>query len=218
MSNFPSGNFPKVRLGLLRRRRLHWGPSAAARMGQRGRALRLEQTWKVFAWEIAHLGSVDIWENTLGLPLGKIPLEKYLTSLKLRLQSLQEGFLQNITTGSSAAKFLSHRSSLIKLSHCCSTQLLPIQRCQIQAAAGSTLKCHNALVLIYYNFSQTSIFQNYKAFILAFDSKNYSWEKSHWFFSSVFCQIFQAFSTFTLLCSTNSKSIEYIKHSFLAIF
>ena len=29
--NFPSGNFPKVRLGPLRRRRLEWGPSAAAR-------------------------------------------------------------------------------------------------------------------------------------------------------------------------------------------
>jgi len=31
--NFPSGNFLKVRLGLLRRRRLQWGRSAAARMG-----------------------------------------------------------------------------------------------------------------------------------------------------------------------------------------
>ena len=33
MCNFPSGNFPKVRIGLLRRCRLQWGPSAAAMMG-----------------------------------------------------------------------------------------------------------------------------------------------------------------------------------------
>ena len=33
MFNFSSGNFPKVRLGPLRPRRLQWGPSAAARMG-----------------------------------------------------------------------------------------------------------------------------------------------------------------------------------------
>ena len=64
MCNSPSGNFPKVRLGPLRRRalRLGWtrGPSAAARTGG-DRALRLGHTWKVTAWEIAHL-----------VPLGKI--------------------------------------------------------------------------------------------------------------------------------------------------
>ena len=31
LSNFPSSNFPKVRLDLLRRHRLQWGQSAAAR-------------------------------------------------------------------------------------------------------------------------------------------------------------------------------------------
>ena len=31
--NFPSGNFPKDRLGPLRRRRLQWGSIAAAKMG-----------------------------------------------------------------------------------------------------------------------------------------------------------------------------------------
>jgi len=30
--NFQNGNFPKVRLGPPRRRRLQWGPRAAARM------------------------------------------------------------------------------------------------------------------------------------------------------------------------------------------
>ena len=32
MCNSPSGNFPKVRLCPLRRRRLQWGPSTAATM------------------------------------------------------------------------------------------------------------------------------------------------------------------------------------------
>ena len=64
--NFLSGNLPKVRLGPLRRRRLQWGSSAAARMGWGGRALRLGLTWKVAAWEIAHLGSFH---------LGKYPWE-----------------------------------------------------------------------------------------------------------------------------------------------
>ena len=32
--NFPSGNFPKVMLGPLRRRRLHRGPSVVAKMGK----------------------------------------------------------------------------------------------------------------------------------------------------------------------------------------
>ena len=31
--NFPSGNFPEVRLGPLRHCRLKWGPSTAANMG-----------------------------------------------------------------------------------------------------------------------------------------------------------------------------------------
>ena len=71
--NLPSGIFPKVRLGRLRRRRLHWG-----------RALLLGQTWEVAALKIANLGScrlrkylwgVAAWENTFGeLPLEKIPL------------------------------------------------------------------------------------------------------------------------------------------------
>ena len=101
MCNFPSGNFPKVRLGPLRRRALQWEPSAAARMGQgtercgqkglgdralqlvqaRGRVLRLGLTWEVAAWELAQLGSchlgrytweVAAWENAFGKsPLGK---------------------------------------------------------------------------------------------------------------------------------------------------
>ena len=50
------------RLGSQRRRRLQWetstadwGPSAAAETGW-GRALRLEQTWEVAVWKLAHLG------------------------------------------------------------------------------------------------------------------------------------------------------------------
>ena len=57
-NNFPRGNFLKVRLALLRRRRLQLEPSAAARTGY-GRALRLGQTWEFVSWE-----------NTLG----KLPL------------------------------------------------------------------------------------------------------------------------------------------------
>jgi len=68
---FPSGNFPKVRLGLLRRRRLQrgrtlqlgWarGPNAAARTD-----LGSCRPQKLNIWEIT------IWKNTLGqLPLGK---------------------------------------------------------------------------------------------------------------------------------------------------
>ena len=62
--NIPSGNFPKVRLGPLRRRRLQWG-----------QARRLGRTWEVAAWEIAHLGSchlgkypwkVNAWEKAFG--------------------------------------------------------------------------------------------------------------------------------------------------------
>ena len=33
LCNFPSCTFPKVRLGPPRRRRLQWGPRAAAKMG-----------------------------------------------------------------------------------------------------------------------------------------------------------------------------------------
>ena len=57
MCNFPSGNFPKVRLGPLRRR--NEGPSIAAR--------------------------TDLGSCTVGkLPLGENPLGKYLTSTKVR--------------------------------------------------------------------------------------------------------------------------------------
>ena len=68
---FPSGNFSKVRLGLLRHRRLQWGPSAALGWARDGsRALQLGETWEVATWE-----------NTLGkLPLGKKPLGKYRVS------------------------------------------------------------------------------------------------------------------------------------------
>ena len=51
----PSGNFPKIRLGPLRRHMLQWG-----------RSLRQGQTWEVAAWEIGHLGSCY---------LGKYPWE-----------------------------------------------------------------------------------------------------------------------------------------------
>ena len=81
MCNFPSGNFPKVRLSILRRRRLQWELSAAAKMDWRaecrgqnrmgGRALRLGQTWEVTAWENI------LWK----LPLGENLLGKYLTYL-----------------------------------------------------------------------------------------------------------------------------------------
>jgi len=55
MCNFPCSNFKKVRLGPLRRCRLQWGQSAAAR--------------------------TDLGNYTVGkLPLGKNPLEKFLTS------------------------------------------------------------------------------------------------------------------------------------------
>jgi len=73
----PIGIFPKVRLGVLRRSRLQWGPSAAARLvwgralrqeWASGRALRLGQTWEVAAKRIAQLGSCYLrkylWESS----------------------------------------------------------------------------------------------------------------------------------------------------------
>ena len=54
MCDFPSGNFQKIRLGSLRRRRLQWGPSAASR---------------------TDFGSCRLGNCTFGkLLLGKIPL------------------------------------------------------------------------------------------------------------------------------------------------
>jgi len=69
MYNFPSGNFLKVRLGLLRRR-----PTGC----NEGRALRLGQTWEVVAWEIA-FGKLPHGKIPLE-SYQKMPLEKYLTS------------------------------------------------------------------------------------------------------------------------------------------
>ena len=66
MCNFPSSNFPKVRL-------LQWGPSAAARMGQ-GAERRGQNRLEAERCDQDRLGKLH-WENTLGkLSLGKIPL------------------------------------------------------------------------------------------------------------------------------------------------
>jgi len=78
---FPNGSFPKVRLGLLRRRRLQWGsraaariskgPSATARTGHGGPSSaakdRLEKfpLGKLHIWEVA-TWEIDTWEVTLG--------------------------------------------------------------------------------------------------------------------------------------------------------
>ena len=101
MFNFPSNNFPKVRLGLLRRRRLQWGQ--ALRLEQsRGRALQLGQTWrlplgKLYIWEVANR------ENTLGkVPLGKIPLGSSQWKKKpWEVAALNKAFgkVPNIVTG-----------------------------------------------------------------------------------------------------------------------
>ena len=53
MCNFPSGKFPKVRLGLLRRRRLQCGPSPAARTDF--------AAWEIAQWGYCHLGKYP-WE------------------------------------------------------------------------------------------------------------------------------------------------------------
>ena len=76
LCNFQSGNFPKVRLGPLRRRRMQWGAERCGwdRLGK----LSLR---KFLIWEVATL------ENNLGkLPLEKNPLRKYLTSCKLSIR------------------------------------------------------------------------------------------------------------------------------------
>ena len=71
MFNFPSVNFPKVRIGPLRRCRLQWG--RALRLGWprgqtlwlRGRTMRLGRTWEA---------SCCLGNFTFGkLPLGEIP-------------------------------------------------------------------------------------------------------------------------------------------------
>ena len=80
--NFPSGNFPKVRSGLLRHRRLQLGPNAAARGAERCDSDRLGKLplGRLHGWE------VFTWENTLGnLPLEVKRLGKYLPSCKQRL-------------------------------------------------------------------------------------------------------------------------------------
>ena len=59
MCNFPSGNFPKVRLGPLRSRRLQLGPSDAARGPSTTARTDL---------------GVAIWDNTLG----KLPLSEFV--------------------------------------------------------------------------------------------------------------------------------------------
>jgi len=74
IGDLPSGNFQKVRLDLLRRRRLQWG-----------RALRI-------GW--ARGPSAATWENALG----KRPLGIYLTSFLVSLHtlpSLTTGFLKS---------------------------------------------------------------------------------------------------------------------------
>ena len=60
MLNFPSGNFPKVKLGLLRHCRLQWGPSAAANMREGAEQCGYSTDREVATW--------------------KKPLGKYLTS------------------------------------------------------------------------------------------------------------------------------------------
>ena len=75
MCNFPSGNFPKVRLGPLRRSRLQCEPSTADRFGWGTKRcsqnrLRLRTAARI------HLGSYRMGNCTFGrLPHGKIPLE-----------------------------------------------------------------------------------------------------------------------------------------------
>ena len=67
MCSFPSGNYPKVRLRLLRRQRLQFWPSvavrqakesnAAVRTGYGTNATAIGQPWEVAAWNIVQLGS-----------------------------------------------------------------------------------------------------------------------------------------------------------------
>jgi len=84
---FPNGSFPKVRLGLLRRRRLQWGsraaariskgPSATARTGHGGPSSAAKDRLEKFPLGKLHIWEVATWKNTLGkLPLEKMPLGK----------------------------------------------------------------------------------------------------------------------------------------------
>ena len=67
MCNFPNGNFPKVRLGPLRRHRLQWWPLGSCR------------------FEKLHILEGAIWENIFGkLPLGKNSLGKYKKSKRVQ--------------------------------------------------------------------------------------------------------------------------------------
>ena len=68
MFKFPSGHFPKVKLGPLRRRMLQLGPSDAARRP----SARLEQDGGPSAAGRTYLGSCHLGNCTFGkLPLGK---------------------------------------------------------------------------------------------------------------------------------------------------
>ena len=83
--NFPSGNFPKVRLGLSRRRRLHLG-GRAQRLGYAwGRVLRLRQTWEVVAWEIAQLGSFHLGKYPFKKAFGNVPNINICIYLKIEI-------------------------------------------------------------------------------------------------------------------------------------
>ena len=90
MCNFPSGNFPKVRLGPLNRRRQGGralrlgsakGLSAEARTGLGAEHCGLDRIGKLPLGKL-HIWKVVTWENTLGkLPLGKNPLGKYIPNI-----------------------------------------------------------------------------------------------------------------------------------------
>ena len=70
MCNFPRGNFPKVRLGPLRRHK--WGPSAAAWTGYGPSAAARTDLGS------CRLGKCTFWKLLLGkIPLGSCHLGKY---------------------------------------------------------------------------------------------------------------------------------------------
>ena len=89
MYSYPCSNFPKDRLGSLKRCRLQQGPSAVARMGQvaerRGYNMPGEGGKHCFQDRLGklplgllHIWEVATWEDTLGkLPFGKNPLGKW---------------------------------------------------------------------------------------------------------------------------------------------
>ena len=76
---FPSCDFPKVRLGLLRRRKRLWDRTLWLEL-TRNYTLILRQTWEVAAWLV---------KCTVGkLPLGKRPSGKYLPLYMLPIASI----------------------------------------------------------------------------------------------------------------------------------